>query len=185
MQIDKVRASIAPYEGVLRFAIVLFAANIFWKLSFSGDDNSAVVTFWGMDCSGIFDFAIYHIAEVSWKILHFFGYPVSLYETNLNHANGNGVVVIWGCSGLKQSFIFLCIMLFSRGAIKHKLWYSSLGLFVVYLVNLSRIVLLTMLVYNYSEYFELVHDYMFKYFFYFVIFMIWVLWEEVLVKRLS
>ncbi len=185
MKLPKLPPQLEKFEGIIRFAIVLFVANFFWKFSFSGDEDSKMVTFWGVDCSYIFDLAIFHIAELSHSLLHIFEYPVKIADTLLTHSNGQGVVVVWGCSGLKQSFIFLCIMMFSRGQIKHKLWYTALGLIVVYIVNVMRIVLLTILVENHRDWFEFVHGFVFKYFFYFIIFMMWVLWEEVMVARLK
>ncbi len=181
-------SSLKQFEGIILFIVVLFTANYFWKFSFSGDDFSSdlsVVTFWGMDCTAIFNAMIYHIASVSHFILEFFGYSVVLDGTNITHYNGQGIVVIWGCSGLKQSFIFLCIMLFARGDFKHKLWYALLGLVIVYLVNVSRVTLLAMLVENYRHHFDFMHDVIFKYLFYFIIFMIWLLWEEKLVDKLQ
>ncbi len=177
--------SLKKFEGIIRFVIVLFAANFLWKISMQGDENSDIVTLWGINCSVFFDMVIHHLAELSCSILDIFGYKTFLYETSIFHENGEGVTIIWGCSGIKQSFIFLCILLFSRGKMIHKLWYAVLGLVVVYLVNLTRIVLLAMLTENHSEYFHFAHEYFFKYLFYFIIFMMWVLWEDFLVGKLA
>jgi exosortase/archaeosortase family protein len=101
----------------------------------------------------------------------------------LHYFNGNGVRIVWGCTGIKQSFIFLSVMLLARGSWKNKLWFIPLGLFLCYLINVVRITAITAIVKHHPEAFEMLHGYLFKYLYYGLIFLIWIFWEEVIVKK--
>jgi len=171
-----------PYKGVILFAIILMTANFFWKYNIHGDEDEGLnsqITFWGIDITFPFYYMTRHIALVTEFILKTVGFDIMLkYDNVLGYSNGNGVQVIWACTGLKQSYIFLCIIAFNRGAWKKKIWYIPLGLLVVYLFNIFRIAFIAACVENHPNWFELLHLYIFKYLFYGIIFLMWVFWEE-------
>jgi exosortase/archaeosortase family protein len=91
---------------------------------------------------------------------------------------GNSVRIIWGCTGIKQSFIFFFILLFSQGPWKHKIWFIPLGLFASYVFNLFRISIITISMENHPLWFHFLHEYLFKFLYYGFIFGIWLIWEE-------
>lgn len=174
------------YNGVVLFVIVLTLSHFFWKFTVLGDEGDVVVTLFGLDISAPFTWMTYHIAGITHEVCNFFGMETILHDTTVRHTStGNSCRIVWGCSGIKQSFIFAMILLFSRGRWLHKLWYVLVGLLVVYIVNISRIILLTMIIANHPEYFGFMHDYVFKYLFYFIIFLVWVFWNDYLVPRLN
>lgn len=186
-KIALLREKYGKFEGIFRFVVVLLAAHFFWKFTVVGDENgAAAITFFGANISAPFDWMSLHIAEMSHMVLGWFGMDTYLFNTSVIHpSNNHGCRIIWACTGLKQAFIFTMILLFSRGIWYHKLWYILLGLVAVYFVNLVRIILIVAAMRDYSEYFHLLHEHIFKYLFYVIIFMIWVLWEDFLVPRLK
>jgi exosortase/archaeosortase family protein len=101
----------------------------------------------------------------------------------LKYPNGHGIMVIWGCTGIKQTFIFLVIMLLAHGSWKNKLWFIPLGVFLCYIINIARITAITLIVKNNQELFHFYHDYVFKYFYYGLIFLIWLFWEEKIINK--
>lgn len=142
----------------------------------------SMVTFWGMDISAPFTSMALHVARVTTCILHFFGSGVILEPTNiLRHSNGNSVLIIWACTGIKQAYICFCILVFSRGPWVKKLWYIPLSLFVVYFFNIFRISFIVACIENHPTWFHFLHLYAFKYVFYGIIFLMWVYWEEKIV----
>ena len=183
----KLPEKLEPYRGVLLFAVILMLSNFFWKYNVLGDESNSIdsmVTFWGLDISAPFIWMAHHVAHVSEAILHFFGSKVVLDPNNvLRHPNGNSVVIIWACTGLKQAYIFFCIIAFYRGPWLKKLWYIPLGLVVVYLFNIFRITLIAASVENHPDWFDFLHFYFFKYLFYGIIFGMWVFWEEKIVGK--
>jgi exosortase/archaeosortase family protein len=121
----------------------------------------------------------HHVASVSELILNAIGFDVSMDMRNvIRHNNGYSVQIIWACTGLKQSYIYFCIIAFYRGPWVKKLWYIPLGLLVVYLFNIFRITFIVAVIRDFPHWFHFLHLYLFKYMFYIVIFGLWVIWEE-------
>jgi len=174
-----------PYKGVILFFVVLMGTNLFWKYNILGDESmkaDSMVTFWGMDISAPFTWMALHVASVTTGILHFFGSGVILEHSNiLRHTNGNSVLIIWACTGIKQAYICFCILAFSRGPWSKKLWYIPLSLIVVYIFNIFRITFIVACIENHPTWFQFLHLYAFKYVFYGIIFLMWVYWEEKIV----
>lgn len=168
-----------PYKGVLGFILILFISNIFWKYNVLGDESDTAVSFWGLDISAPFTILTKHVAVMTTAILHFLGWKVNLDASNvLRQETGNSAQLIWACSGLKQAYIFFCIVAFSRGPWLKKLWFIPAGLIVVYLFNIFRITVIVACIDKHPDWFEFLHLYFFKYLFYAVIFGMWVIWEE-------
>ncbi len=167
-------------QSVIIFMAILFAANFVWKLSISGDESDEqVFLFNHWDISASFNFMTAHIAHMVRSVILFFNIPIHWHcDIDVCFSNHHRVIVVWGCTAIKQSFIFLCIMLFTPGPWKHKLWYIPFGLFLVYLFNIFRITMIAFSVENYREYFNILHEGVFKYLFYGFIFLIWVFWNE-------
>ncbi len=170
---------LAPYKGVIYFMLILVVSHFFWKFTMLGDDSDLVVTFFGLNVSAPFNLMADHVARATYALLHFFGSSVQLEPYNiLRYDNGVAVRIVWACSGLKQAYIFICIIGFSKGALKNKLWYIPAGLVVVYLFNIIRITSITALIHTHPNWFYLLHEHLFKYLFYVVIFGMWVIWNE-------
>jgi len=175
----RIKKKLTPYSGVIYFAIILLVCHFAWKFLVLGDDSDRQVTFLGNDISAPFQFMANHVARVTAGVLNFFGFDIQLFPNNLlKQENGFGIRIVWSCTGLKQAYIFFCIIAFYRGPFRKKLWFIPLGLVVVYLFNLFRIAAITALVQQHSDWFTFLHEYFFKYLFYAVIFALWVWWEE-------
>jgi exosortase/archaeosortase family protein len=168
-----------PYTDIILFVIALLAANFFWKFTVLGDEGGSQVTWFGMDISRPFDFMAQHIAHVVYWFIHLTNDSVVFFEPSTIHfATGTGTKIVWGCTGLKQSFIWIIIMLVARGSWKHKLWFIPLGLACAYLFNILRITLIAMAIEHHPEWFHMLHDYIFKYIFYGMLFLLWLWWSN-------
>lgn len=186
-QILSLWAKVEPVRSVLVFLLVLFVANFIWKLSIDGDDtDKQVILFGSIDLTSFFDFFVRKTTDQVRAVVSFLGFNV--HHTSYNDVrfyNENYVRIVWGCTAIKQSFIFLCIMLFTPGPCKSKLWYVPLGLILVYAFNVFRISAIALSVEQYPQYFKFLHEGLFKYLFYAFIFLIWVIWEEKFNKSLK
>lgn len=178
-----IRVLLRPYKDVLLFMTALLCAHFFWKFTVDAEELDRNIYWFGLDISLPFNLLSEHIARtVAWLIgltrdtIHY------IPPERLRFDTGNGSIIVWGCTGLKQSFIWLIIMLFARGSWKRKLWFVPLGWLCIYVFNIIRITLVTMAVEFHPEWFELLHSYLFKYLFYFMLFMLWVGWTEKLGK---
>jgi exosortase/archaeosortase family protein len=171
-----------PFKSVVIFAIILMGSNLFWKYNVIGDEAfllDSFVTIWGYNVSAPFIWMAKHVADISVVILNGLGSDVILLPGNIfRHTTGYAVQIVWACTGIKQMYIFFCIIAFYRGPWLRKLWYIPLGLFVVYLFNVFRIAFIIGVVEFRPDLFHFLHMVAFKYAFYFIIFLMWVLWEE-------
>ncbi len=171
-----------PFKGVILFAVILMGSNFFWKYNIKGDEAfslDSIVSLWGLDISAPFNWMAKHVAHLSVFVLNLLSSEVILKPGNIfQHSNGYSVQIVWACTGLKQMYIFFCIIAFYRGPWSKKLWFIPLGLLVIYLFNVFRIVFIIGAVEQHPNWFNFLHLYAFKYAFYLLIFLMWVLWEE-------
>ena len=151
---DKIKDFISTYKGVLLFFAAMFGANLVWKLVVSGNDELNQIVILGK----------YDISEHIAKVFHC--------------PNGKSGCIAWSCTGIKQMFIFLVIMLCAQGKWRNKLWFIPLGLALCYAINILRTTSLILIIKSHYNLFPLMHLYILKYLFYILMFLIWVAWEE-------
>lgn len=115
-----------------------------------------------------------------WIVEHIIGYDInSIDATATMYFPNNGYVqVVGSCSGLKQFYQWIFLMVLFPGPWKDKLWYIPLGLVVIHIVNILRIVGLSVTVMVLPQYWDFIHLWIFRVFFYVVIFVLWVIWVE-------
>lgn len=176
-----------PYRDVIVFIVTLLVANYAWKWTMTGDEYGEQVTWLGMDVTAPFEFMACHVASaVYWLVSLFRDTATMLDEHTILFTSGANLRVIWGCSGLKQSFIWLCLILtvLPTNATSnarlwlHKLWYIPVGWLVCYAVNILRVFAIALLIEHHPEWFHVLHDYIFKYLFYAILFGMWVIFVE-------
>ena len=199
-KIVNMKAALRPYADVIIFMITLFAANYFWKWTVSGDENGDLVTWLGWDVTALFEFMACHIARVVyWLVSLFRDTAFMADEHTIRFVGGTGTSIIWGCTAIKQSFIWLCLIATVRPWIVRfspftfhfspftfhfspftlaKLLYIPLGWACCYAFNILRIFLITLLIEHHPEWFHMLHDYIFKYLFYGMLFGLWVIFVE-------
>ncbi len=180
-KLEQIKKIIEPYRGIIRFLLAMFIANIVWKISITEDEYSlSEVLLWNFaDISGFFYIVARQVSDSVYFILHnVLGMNVMEHNFIFRFDTGAVVRIVWGCSGVKQIFIFTVVMLFSYGSWKHKLWFIPLGALICHSVNIVRILFLALIVYRYPSQFDLFHIYIFKYAFYGIIFLIWIVWNE-------
>lgn len=172
-------SALKPYRDVIIFVVTLFIANYAWKYTVTGDENGDFVSWFGLDITAPFEWMACHIANVVYELVALFRNTVyRVGEHTIRFQSGNATTIIWGCTALKQMFIWLCLILTVRGGWKHKIWYIPLGWGCCYLFNILRIFLIALFVEHHPEWFHMLHDYIFKYLFYGMLFGLWVLFVE-------
>ncbi len=174
-----------PIHGIIYFVMILAVSHFFWKFTVIGDESNSNVTFFGLNISAPFVWATENVAKISFYFLkNWIHLPVMLFHKILLVFDNHLVIsIVWGCSGVKQMYIYACIIAFYRGPWKQKLWYIPAGLLLIYGFNIFRITIISWISYYNYSYFHFLHGYFFKYLFYGFIFLLWVLWEEKFVKK--
>ena len=187
-KIKEIIKKFAYLKGVIYFVVILLAAHYLWKFSFiEGKDLRGLpqIFLWrNFDVSYIFNLAVETLTSQVYYITHdVFNMDVlSLKNAFYVKEVESLVKVVWSCSGIKQMFVFFCIIAFYPGSEKHKLWFIPVGLLLIWILNVLRISSLVGVFAQFKDTFDFAHE-ISKYIFYFIIFMFWVLWEEKIRKQ--
>ena len=116
----------------------------------------------------------------AWIVENILNYPITTNDsTNTLFFPNHGYIVVEGsCSGLKQFYQWTILMLLFPGPWKKKLWFIPAGLLVIHIVNILRIVILSIVVVHWPQQWDFIHMWILRPFFYVVIFGMWVVWVE-------
>ncbi len=185
---NSVKEQLSPYKDVIIFMITLFVANYFWKFTMTGDEDGELVTWLGLNVTAPFDMMSRHIAAVVYWLIDVLRDTASMPDAYTIHfESGSGTKIVWGCSGLKQSFIWMMLIITVARVNKSdsakalwlkKLWYIPLGWICCYAFNILRIFLISLFIEHHPEWFDILHTYIFKYLFYGMLFGLWVIFVE-------
>lgn len=187
MKFRSLKQRFEPYKDVIIFMVTLLVANYAWKWTMVGDENGDSVTWFGLDITAPFEFMACHIASVVFWLVSLVRDTASMTDAHTIHfTSGSGTTIIWGCTALKQSFIWLCLILTVRSVSKefrrqtwlNKLWFIPFGWICCYAFNILRIFIISLFIEFHPDWFHVLHDYIFKYIFYGMLFLLWVLFVE-------
>jgi exosortase/archaeosortase family protein len=175
----KIWQKLKPFQGIIIFVLVMMLANTFWKWFVNDGDLDPAVTLFGIDITWPFRAVQREIIRVVGLVYELFGMPYGLQgHTTFVFLNGQASDIAWGCTGIKQAFIFICIIAFSRGSWKNKWWYILAALPFLHGFNVVRIAIVSSILAHNPSLFDFIHAYIFKYSFYMLIFLLWMLFEE-------
>ena len=194
-----------PFSGILQFVFLLFFFHFSWKIAIDGDRDGNQIFFFGEEIiiPWIQNTACSWLTEATSWFVRLFPNDKNLLVENLTVYFPDGGIYInifWGCTGIKQMFIFAGIMLFYRSfyltkkssngkyAVRfrfdyNKLWYIPLGCILLTVYNVVRIGSIVLLTKGHPERFEFLHDELFRWIYYGIIFLLWVIWEEVFFQK--
>lgn len=131
------------------------------------------------DVAGWLATQVYHASY--WINVHLPGmtiHPEDATNTLLFPELNGYITVNESCSGFKQMYQILFLFLLFRGPWKHKLWYIPASWGIMFLVNILRIVLLSVVLVNWPAHWDFFHMWVMRPFYYVVIFIQWVVWVE-------
>jgi len=128
------------------------------------------------------DFVTHIVAEQTEWLVSKMGYDTQIvpnqYEPSMNISiNGDVIVrVIEGCNAVSIMLLFTSFVLaFFRGWSK-TLRFVGLGILLLYVMNVARIAILTVLMYEYPEYSDVLHDVLFPAVIYGTVVLLWMYW---------
>ena len=185
-QIKQIINFFSPYRGVIYFVLLLLFTHFLWKWVVDGDLHGQQIAIFGKDLTTQF----HALSAFTAKTTHWF---VRLFPNTADFINRDTVLyfkganfnisIIWGCTAVKQLYIFIVIMAFYKGSWKKKLWYIPMGCVILWAYNIIRIAAISYLVINHHERFDFYHEGLFRYIYYGLMFLLWVIWEEKFVKN--
>ena len=190
---ERLIANLQPYKGILYFLFLLFLFHFSWKFAIGGDMESTQIYLFGKDITPDWFFTAcrWLTASAAWLVQLLpdtDGFTYGDYHLRFPDTAGY-ITIIWGCTGIKQMFIFSGIMACYFGPWKKKLWYIPMGCIILTVYNIIRVALITFLTKGIQDReafiaeFESLHDGTFRYIYYGIIFVLWVCWEEFIAKK--
>jgi Transmembrane exosortase (Exosortase_EpsH). len=194
-------------KSIIIFVVLLFSFHFSWKLCIDGDMAGDQMYLFGKDVTPAWFTTVVRwlTLAIAWFVRLFPNTDSLVVGNNILYFPDGGIKIgiVWGCTGLKQLFIFCGIMILYRcisirrnlqpaGKPKYrvrfnpywdKLWYIPLGCIVLSIYNVMRIGFVVLLTRGHADRFEGLHDGLFRYIYYGIIFLLWVIWEEVYAKN--
>jgi exosortase/archaeosortase family protein len=120
--------------------------------------------------------------QSQWLVANAFSIETYTIGKVLFFTNHTHITINIGCSGFKQMLHFALLFMIYPGPWQKKLWFIPLGIGIMHLINVGRIVGLSVLLQTQAAYFNAVHDNFFRPLFYVLIFGMWIWWTERLAK---
>ena len=94
----------------------------------------------------------------------------------------NGVWIGGPCNGITLMFLFAIFIIAYPGNFKNKLWYIPIGIIIVTVINIIRIISLSLIALYYPQYLDFNHTYTFTFVVYGIVFGLWMLWVNTFSK---
>lgn len=133
---------------------------------------------WLMKVGWLDDIIINNLVDSSLLVLKVLGYPTFVYHHTFGIDGSNGVFIGIACNGIELMALFAGFVLIFKGNWKHKLWYIPLGLLIIHILNITRVVALTMIAKYAPETIDFNHKYTFTLLLYVFVFLGWILWVK-------
>ncbi|UCE20260.1 MAG: exosortase H [Gemmatimonadota bacterium] len=116
--------------------------------------------------------------QIAAKLLGMHASASSSYLT----VKGFSIEVITECTGLFAAFVFLACVLAYPTKIMKKVFGIIAGIFVIYILNIMRMICLIMVGIWTPQHFDFVHVYLWEGVFIIVVLMLWLVWLDKVVK---
>ncbi len=84
--------------------------------------------------------------------------------------------IVEGCNSISIIILFLTFIIAFSGSLKATIIYGVVGSVIIYVVNLFRILILSMLMFKYPEYQYFLHSLLFPGIIYGTTFILWIIW---------
>jgi len=199
-----------PFKDIIWFLCLFLIFEFIWKLCVHQGEDERILLVLGKDLTSSTEGMNLWTADIVYRVVHdLLGYHdfKIINGYTLYFENSIPVDIIWGCTGLKQLFMFTFILTFYFGPVKKKLWYIPMSLVILLLINILRLAIILIIIRNpfpewfipvnewynncqwvntkecylkfYEDWFNVFHRDVFVWIYYDgVIFVLWLIWEE-------
>ena len=157
---------------ILTFLLVYIALSVLYKFYLQFSDGSKFYP----------DYMTHLVAKQSEAILNTFGYNAQVLphpnEPSMKLLINNRYLarVIEGCNSISVIILFLSFIVAFASKFKTTFLYIFSGSVLIYIINLLRIVLLTIGLYHYPHQKAIFHTVVFPAIIYGLVFLLWILW---------
>ncbi len=157
---------------ILTFLLVYISFSVIYKLYLDASEDSQFYP----------DYMTHLVALQSESLLNTFGYDTQIVphpeEASMKLiVNGKYLArIIEGCNSISVLILFISFIVAFSGKLKATFFYILSGSVLIYIVNLIRIVILSMGVYHYPEHGDILHTVVFPAIIYGMVFLLWIFW---------
>ncbi|GLB48554.1 exosortase family protein XrtF [Neptunitalea lumnitzerae] len=129
------------------------------------------------------------VANQSKWLLDAFGYPATMVKDaaepfyKVMVGNHYTARIVEGCNSVSVLILFVTFIIAFKGSLKHTLLYGLAGIAFLYVVNVLRIVILTIGVYELPTYTHTLHGLVFPAIIYGTMLVLWVFWVRRFAKK--
>ncbi|MEX0723188.1 MAG: archaeosortase/exosortase family protein [Gracilimonas sp.] len=152
---------------VIKFIAKALLIFIIWYL---------IYELWLLPDGSLDEWLSLNIIGASAGFLKWIGYEVFTVNRIIGIGEYPGIEIVDGCNGIAAMGLFLGFILAYPGDWKNRISFSVLGICVIYVVNMVRIITLTITQVEWPKFFDFTHDYSTTTIFYLVIFLLWMVW---------
>jgi exosortase family protein XrtF len=159
-------------KPVLRFlAILIFSYTILYILYYYLVLNSKEI-----------DYFTKIVSEQTVKVLNLIGYKTTAKTNktndfiNLYVRTKNVAGITEGCNAISVIILFIAFVISFATDLKKTLLFTTIGVGIIHVMNIIRIVILTVCLYHFPKYSAPLHDYVFPAIIYGVVFILWMYW---------
>lgn len=165
---------VLKHKGVLKFLAVFTISYIilylmyalFLKSSSSPDVFTKLVS----------KQSVYILNQLNYKTTSEINASYSGIKLFVNQKHIAGIAE--GCNALSIMILFVSFILAFAKSVKKTFFFCLLGLVFIHIMNILRIVILIISIYNYPEYSEPLHSIVFPGIIYCAVFLLWMLWVK-------
>ncbi len=122
------------------------------------------------------------VAQHTQKVAEFLKYPTILRqsenELSMMFFVGDlyAIPIVEGCNSVSVIILFLSFIIAFSGSFKATFFFGLTGVFIIYVMNIMRILAISKMYHIYPEHEGLLHDLVFPAIIYGTIFLLWVIW---------
>jgi exosortase family protein XrtF len=162
------------YKPFLIFLASFFGTYIlltfFYQLFLNGFENTKV------------DTITRFVAQNTEEVISWFYQSLRIEEVanepffSINFQDKSVAVIVEGCNGISVIILFISFIVAFSGSLKNTLLFIFGGSLIIYIVNIFRIVLLTILMLHFPAQEPVLHGVVFPLIIYGIVFILWVIW---------
>jgi exosortase/archaeosortase family protein len=203
--LDKLR----PFKYIAWFLCLFLIFELIWKICVHQGENESILLVLGRDFTAYtHEVNLWTAKSIHWFVHDILGdHEFKIDGTFLYYTGSIPIEIVWGCTGLKQLFMFTFILACYYGPLKKKLWYIPLSLVILAFINILRLSIIFLIIKDpfpewfisfnewhndriwentrecyyqfYNDWYNLFHKDIFTLIYYDgVIFILWLFWEE-------
>jgi len=170
------------YKSVIRFILIFLGSYFIFSLFYN--------IYLELSNSNIYypDFFTYLVAVQSEAVIEMFGYSSfitphdSEASVKLFIDDAFLVRVVEGCNSISIIILFISFVLAFFAGLKLTFFFILAGSVIIYVMNIVRIAILTIGIYEYPRHAELLHSIIFPLIIYGTVFLLWLVWVRIFSK---